>query len=55
MHLTIEGREYAVEARESDDQGTVYWLTGARGAVYFTMRNVPLLLPVVTCPVMPLP
>ena len=37
-HLTIKGRRYAVSTREST-RGTVYNLTGARGASYFLMRH----------------
>lgn len=34
--IIIRGRTYQVEKR-----GDVYWLTGVRGARYFTMRNKP--------------
>lgn len=37
--ITILGREYAIERKPDKDERIVYWLTGARGAHYFTMRN----------------
>ncbi len=38
--LTIHGRKYEVEQRIDPDPkgGVVYYLTGARGGLYFTMR-----------------
>lgn len=42
--ITLRGREYTVTVREPDHRtakhGTVYVLSGPRGARYFTMRNV---------------
>lgn len=41
--LTLRGREFAVTVRAPDQytpkHGTVYELTGKRGASYFTMRT----------------
>lgn len=42
--ITINGRQYAVELRpstERDEGRPVYRITGARGAVYWTVRNRP--------------
>jgi hypothetical protein len=46
--ITIEGRTYTVERKDDTGdgpsgkpEGPTYWLRGARGAVYYTMRNVP--------------
>jgi hypothetical protein len=42
--ITIRGRKYAVEQLPADklDEGrVVYKLTGARGAIYYTIRNRP--------------
>lgn len=35
--MVIRGREYTVEATKDN----VYWLTGKRGAKYYTVRTVP--------------
>lgn len=44
--ITIRGREYTVEKVLNDrgefkDDRVKYKITGKRGAVYYTMRNVP--------------
>jgi hypothetical protein len=45
--ITVEGRTFRYEARPGEDpppgkpEGPCWWLYGARGAVYFTVRSVP--------------
>lgn len=34
--MKIRGKEYSIEKK-----GDTYWLTGKRGAEYYTERNVP--------------
>ena len=40
--MLIRGREYTVlPTKDMDESRCVYWLTGKRGARYFTVRNRP--------------
>lgn len=42
MTLQIRGKDYSVQVEaisQHNEKGVTYWLTGRRGAKYYTVRN----------------